>query len=141
MTSNSEAKEDASGPQQDSEKGKVYIYLFEMQPSPSRKFCWSAAQRSICFELLVVPLCPAGDCTAAVVELLLVECGAEFFVEGGKQNVMDQFKFWEWVLQLLWTDMQYYGDGTVFTLWDKSGLTDGILQRGNPRVKLQRVAA
>ena len=70
-----------------------------------------------------------------------LDCGAEFFVEGGKQDIMDQFKFWEWVLQLLRTDMQCYGDGTLFTLWDTSGLADGILQRGNPKVKLQRVVA
>lgn len=62
-------------------------------------------------------------------------------MDGGRQDIMDQFKFWEWVLQLLWTDTQCYGDGTVFTLWDKSCLTDGILQRGNPLVKLQRVVA
>ena len=54
---------------------------------------------------------------------------------------MDQFKFWAWVLQLLRSDTQCCGEGTLFTLWDKSCLIDGILQRGNPRVKLQRVVA
>eukprot|EP00891_Asterochloris_glomerata_P000446 jgi/Astpho2/446/fgenesh1_pg.00011_%23_37_t len=98
MTSDSEAKEDGSKPQQDSKKGKVYIHLFEMQPSPSR-----------------------------------------FIVEGARQDIMDHFKFWKWVLQLLWTDTQCYGDGTVFTLWDQSCLTDGILQRGNPQPGTEEV--
>ena len=62
-------------------------------------------------------------------------------MEGGKQDIMDQFTFWEWVLQLLWTDTRCYGDGTLFTLWDKGCLTDGIVQRGNPTVKLQRMVA
>ena len=135
MTSNSDAKQAGSKAQQDSKKGKVYIHLTEMQPSPSRKPSVSAAQRSICLELLVVALFELMLCRATL------DCGAEFFVEGGKQDIVDQFKFWEWVLQLLQTDVQCSGDGTLFTLWDTSGLTDGMLQRGNPRVKLQRVVA
>ena len=144
MTSNTEEKEDGSEPQQDFKKGKVYIHLFEMQPSPSREPASFAAQRSTCVELLVIALrqlVAAQLADGALHCRVTLDCGAEFFTEGAKQDIMDQFKFWAWVLQLLWRDTQCCGEGTLFTLWDKNCLTDGILQRGNPRVKLQRVVA